>query len=203
METSKDTLKTIRLAMWGLVALALLAVLWFKVLSPSVEESITDTLGRGDYELVGTDGSTFTAETLQGAPSAVFFGFTHCPEVCPTTLGDIATWQYELTGNDTDQAIRAFFITIDPERDTIDILDDYVSWAPGVVGVTGSREEIDKALKAFAIYARRVPGNEENYNMDHTASVLLFDENGKLFEPIGYGEGVERAVAKINRMLNS
>lgn len=203
MEISQSTLKMIRIAMWGLVALALFAVAWVRVISPYFEESIADTLGKGDYALVGTDGAPFTEETLQGTPSAVFFGFTHCPEVCPTTLGDIATWQYELTGSDTEQAIRAFFITIDPERDTVDVLDDYVSWAPGVVGVTGSREEIDKAIKSFAIYARRVPGNEENYNMDHTASVLLFDEDGKLFEPIGYGEGVERSVAKIKRLLDS
>lgn len=189
--------------MWGLVALALAAVAWFQLISPRLDQSIASTLSRGDYVLTGTDGSTFTQDTLQGAPSAVFFGFTHCPEVCPTTLGDIATWQYELTGSDTDVAIRAFFVTVDPERDTIDVLDDYVSWAPGVVGISGSREEIDKALKAFAIYARRVPGNDENYNMDHTASVLLFDENGDLFEPIGYGEGVERAVAKIQRLLES
>lgn len=189
--------------MWGLVALALLAVAWIQLISPRLEQSITDTLGQGDYELVGTDGSIFTEDTLKGTPSAVFFGFTHCPAVCPTTLGDIATWQYEITGSDTETAFRAFFVTIDPERDTVDVLDDYVSWAPGVTGITGSREEIDKAIKAFAIYARRVPGNDENYNMDHTASVLLFDEDGNLFEPIGYGEGVDRAVAKIKRMLNS
>jgi protein SCO1/2 len=194
-------MKTFRIALWGLVAVALIAVGWFQFLGPKAQESIADTLGQGDYTLVGTDGSTFTQETLKGAPTAIFFGFTHCPEVCPTTLGDIATWQYEITGNDTDQAFRAYFVTIDPERDTVDVLDDYVSWAPGVVGLTGSREEIDKAIKAFAIFARRVPGNDENYNMDHTASVLLFDEDGKLFEPIGYGEGVDRAVAKIKRML--
>lgn len=203
MDASNQTMKTVRWAMWGLVAVALAIIGWFQFLSPRLEQGIADTLGRGEYELVGTDGSRFTQDTLQGAPTAVFFGFTHCPEVCPTTLGDIATWQYELTGSDTEQAIRAYFITIDPERDTVDVLKDYVSWAPGVTGITGSREEIDKAIKAFAVYARRVPGNEENYNMDHSASVLLFDENGSLFEPIGYGEGVDRAVAKIKRLLAS
>jgi len=203
MQISNQNLKTIRWATWAIVALAMIGVAWVQFLSPRLEQTITDTLGRGDYALTGTDGSTFTQDTLRGEPTAIFFGFTHCPEVCPTTLGDIATWQYELTGSDTETAFRAFFVTIDPERDTVDVLDDYVSWAPGVVGLTGSRAEIDKAIKAFAIYARRVPGNEENYNMDHTASVLLFDEDGSLFEPIGYGEGVDRAVAKIKRMLNS
>ncbi|SEV87508.1 protein SCO1/2 [Cognatiyoonia koreensis] len=203
MDFSDETMKKIRLGAWALVALALLGMAWVQFLSPRLEQSITDTLGRGDYELVATDGTVFTEESLKGGPTAIFFGFTHCPEVCPTTLGDIATWQYELTGSDTETAFRAYFITVDPERDTVEVLDDYVSWAPGVVGLTGSREEIDKAIKAFAIYARRVPGNEENYNMDHTASVLLFDADGKLFEPIGYGEGVDRAVAKIQRLLTS
>ena len=203
MEISSDSLKNLRRAMWGLVALALLAVGWVQFGADKVKGSIATTLGQGAYTLQGTDGSVFTADTLQGAPTAIFFGFTHCPEVCPTTLGDIATWQYELTGNDTDSAIRAYFITVDPERDTIDVLDDYVSWAPGVVGLSGSREEIDKAISAFKVYARRVPGNDENYNIDHSAMVLLFDEDGVLFEPIGYGEGTDRAVAKIKRLIQS
>jgi len=94
-----------------------------------------------------------------------------------------------------------YYVTVDPERDTAEILGDYVSWAPGVVGVTGSVEEIQKAKAAFGVFSRKVPGGGENYNVDHTATVLLFDKNGNLFEPIGYGEGVERAVAKIQRMF--
>lgn len=201
MQVSDQTMKTVRLGAWGILALVILAFTWVQFLSPRVEQSIAETMGRGDYQLTGTDGSVFTQDTLIGEPTAVFFGFTHCPEVCPTTLGDIATWQYEITGSDTETAFRAYFVTVDPERDTLDVLDDYVSWAPGVTGLTGSREDIDKAIKSFAIYARRVPGDEENYNIDHSAYVLLFDADGRLFEPISYGEGVDRAVAKIKRML--
>lgn len=203
MQISDQTMKAVRLGAWGILGLVLLAVAWIQFLSSRLEETLSDTLGRGDYRLTATDGTVFTQETLIGEPTAVFFGFTHCPEVCPTTLGDIATWQYELTGSDTETAIRAYFVTIDPERDTVDVLDDYVSWAPGVTGLTGSRADIDKAIKSFAIYARRVPGDEENYNMDHSALVLLFDEDGRMFEPIGYGEGVDRAVDKIKRLLAS
>jgi protein SCO1 len=190
----------VTIALWGLVALALLGVTWFRVIEPRMNATIADTLGQGDYHLTGTDGSDFTEATLKGAPSAVFFGFTHCPEVCPTTLGDIATWQEELAKD--GQGLRVFFVTVDPERDTAETLGDYVSWVPGVIGVSGSPEEVEKAIRAFRVYARKVPLDDGGYTMDHSASVLLFDREGRLFEPIGYQEDYTRAVAKIRRMLN-
>lgn len=194
------SLKTVTTALWGLVLLALLAVGWFRIIEPRMNATIADMLGHGDYRLTDTNGSVFTEDTLKGTPSAIFFGFTHCPEVCPTTLGDIATWQDALA-EDGDQ-LRVFFVSVDPERDSIDVLGDYVSWIPGVTGVSGTPEEVDKAIKAFRIYARKVPLDNGDYTMDHSTSVLLFDENGRLFEPIGYQEDYDRAVAKIRRMLN-
>lgn len=194
------TTRTKRLAIAGLIAvLGALAAAWF-VLVPRLTEEIADDFGRGDYSLNSTDGSTFTQDTLQGSPSAVFFGFTHCPEVCPTTLGDIATWQEELG---SDGPLRTYFVTVDPERDTAEVLGDYVGWVPGVTGVTGSRAEIDKAIKAFKIFARKIPLEGDGYTMDHSAYVLLFDADGKMFEPIGYQEDYTRAIAKIRRLLES
>lgn len=188
----------LRIALWGLALLALAAVLWVRVIAPRLVPSITATLGQGDYALTATDGTTFTQDTLTGTPSAVFFGFTHCPEVCPTTLGDIATWQAELA--DAGTPLRVFFVTVDPERDTVDVLRDYVSWVPGVLGVSGTRAETDKAIKAFRIYARKVP-TDGGYTMDHSASILLFDRKGRMFEPIGYQEGDTRAMDKIGRLI--
>lgn len=191
------TSRSIRIALWALVFLAIAAVVWFRWVQPMFEKSVALTIGPGDYHLTTTTGEPFTEDTLRGAPSAVFFGFTHCPEVCPTTLGDIATWQEELgEGNQ----LRVFFVTVDPERDTLDQLREYVSWAPGVVGVSGTPEEIAKAISAFRIFARKVPLDNGGYTMDHSANVLLFDKDGQLFEPIGYQEGFDRAVAKIRRM---
>lgn len=182
--------------LWGLALLALLAVAWVRVIGPKFQSSLTEVIGPGDYQLVTTEGGTFTEDTLRGSPSAVFFGFTHCPEVCPTSLGDIAAFQEELG----DERIRVFFVTVDPERDTVDQLRDYVGWAPGVQGVSGPREEIDKAIKAFRIYARKVPLEGGDYTMDHSANILLFDRKGRFFEPIGYQEDLDRAVAKIRRL---
>lgn len=186
--------------LWGVALVALGWFAWARLIAPTFEQSIADTIGPGDYRLETTSGEPFTQASLDGGPSAVFFGFTHCPEVCPTTLGDIATWQEELG---PDEQLRVYFVTVDPERDDIDTLRDYVSWAPGVEGVSGSPEEVEKALKAFRIYARKVPLGDGEYTMDHSANVLLFDEEGVFFEPIGYQEDYDRVMDKIRRMQAS
>ncbi|QDC08137.1 SCO family protein [Oceanicola sp. D3] len=183
----------------GLALLALLAVGWFAVLAPTMTEEAAIDLGHGDYVLEGTDGAAFTEETLRGAPTAVFFGFAHCPEVCPTTLGDIDLWQAELAEEGRD-ALRSYFVTVDPERDTVEVIGDYVSWVPGVVGVSGAREEIDKAIAAFRVYASKIPLEGGGYTMDHSAFVLLFDDRGNFFEPIRYQEELESAMGKIRRV---
>ena len=187
-----------RLALVALAVLALAAVLWVRIGAPMLNRSIGDDLGRGDYALTATDGSTFTEATLRGAPSAVFFGYSHCPDVCPTTMGEIADWQDQLGG---DAKLRVFFVTVDPERDSVDMLRDYVSWVPGVVGVSGPRPEIDKAIRAFRIYANKVPGSDGAYWMDHTAYVMLFDANGRFDQIISYQEPPETALPKLRKLL--
>ncbi|MCB1339802.1 MAG: SCO family protein [Pseudooceanicola sp.] len=194
------TKTTLRIVLWSLALAALAAFAWVRFLQPTLNTSLAQTIGPGDYRLETTSGEVFTEDTLKGSPSAVFFGFTHCPEVCPTTLGDIATWQEELG---PDHRLRVFFVTVDPERDTVDTLREYVSWAPGVTGVSGPPAEIAKAIKAFRVLARKVPTGEGNYTMDHSASVLLFDSKGRFFEPIGYQEGFDRAVAKLRRLTGA
>ncbi len=194
-------MKRVGIALWGLVLLTLVAVVWLQLAGPDGADplNLSGTLGQGDYTLTATDGSTFTLETLKGGATAVFFGFTHCPEVCPTTLGDVATWQEALAQDGA--RLDVYFVTVDPERDTVDTLRDYVSWVPGVTGVSGPRDQIDAAKAAFRVYARQVPLEGGDYTMDHSASVLLFDRDGQFFEPIGYQEGPERALAKIRRMM--
>lgn len=183
--------------LWGAALIASIWFAWSRFIAPTFEQSLADTIGPGDYELVTTSGETFTEGTLEGGPSAIFFGFTHCPEVCPTSLGDIATWQEELG---PDEQLRVFFVTVDPERDTVDVLRDYVTWVPGAEGVSGTPEEVEKALRAFRVYARKVPLDGGDYTMDHSANVLLFDEDGRFFEPVGYQEDFDRVLAKIRRM---
>ncbi len=90
------TMRSVRLLLWAAVVAAALLAGWFLVLAPRLQRTVEDTIGRGDYSLDATDGGTFSEAALRGQPSAVFFGFTHCPDVCPTTLGDIGVWQEEL-----------------------------------------------------------------------------------------------------------
>lgn len=196
-----NRMKRAGIVLWVVALLALGGFVWLQMAGPRGSDplNLADTLGQGDYTLNATDGTAFTADTLKGGATAVFFGFTHCPEVCPTTLGDVATWQDALAGD--GQALRVFFVTVDPERDTVNALRDYVSWVPGVVGVSGPRDQVDKAEAAFRIYARQVPLDGGGYTMDHSAFVLLFDAQGRFFETIGYQEGTDRALAKIRRMI--
>ncbi|MGB1235411.1 MAG: SCO family protein [Planktomarina sp.] len=194
-------LHKIRPLLYAVMIVAVCAFAWVNLLKPRMTETVADQLGRGDYFLTTTRGQAFTQASLRGTPSVVFFGFTHCPEICPTTLADLAVIKEDmgLTADD----LPIYFITIDPQRDTAELLKDYVGWVPGAQGVTGSPEEIAKAVAAFRAYSKRVPLEGGDYTMDHSAYVMLFDDRGRFFEPIGYQEDFERAQSKIHRLLNS
>ncbi len=194
-------LHKIRPLLYALAIVAVGAFVWLNVISPRMTQSLADQMGQGDYQLVTTGGDPFTQATLRERPSAVFFGFTHCPEICPTTLADMAYIQEEMGLTPDDLAI--YFVTVDPERDTADVLKDYVEWVPGARGVTGTPEQVQKAVSAFRAYSRRVPLEDGDYTMDHSAYVMLFDDRGRFFEPIGYQEDFDRAMGKIRRLLNS
>ena len=187
--------------LWGVALVALGWFAWARLIAPTFEQSIADTIGPGDYRLETTSGELFTQASLDGGPSAVFFGFTHCPEVCPTTLGDIATWQEGLQAEGRD--LRVFFATVDPERDTPDLLGAYVSWVPGVTGLSGDPAEVKKAIEAFRIFAAKVPMEGGGYTMDHSAMVLLFDARGRYAGFISYQEEYDRAMDKLRGLTGA
>ena len=186
------------MALWALLGLNVALIAWVAVIAPRLEDNARLALGQGDYRLQATDGTTFTQASLTGGPTAVFFGFTHCPDVCPTTLGDISAWQEDIGGSD---ALDVYFVTVDPDRDTVGILTEYVGWVPGVAGVSGEQSEVDKALESFGIFAQKVQIEGEDYTMDHSASVLLFDNEGQFFETIRYQEDHDVAVAKLRMLM--
>ena len=193
-------LRTLRVALWGLVLLTGIGATWALMPGPAPEPQITDTLGQGDYRLDTTTGAPFTQSSLSGQPSLVFFGFTHCPDVCPTTMGDIMGWKEDL--GPLGAALNVWFITVDPERDTVDALRDYVSWLPGAVGVTGSPDQMQKALAAFRIFSRKVPLGD-SYTMDHSAYVMLFDAQGRYNQIFNYQEDPAQVTAKLRRFLEA
>ncbi len=193
------TLSRLRLVLWALVGVAALAATGLYAYTTMTRPAQNVTLGQGDYQLVATTGEAFTRDSLKGKPSMVFFGFTHCPEVCPTSLAEMASW-YEALGAEADN-LQAFFITVDPERDTADIVADYVAWTGRVTGVTGTQEEVAKATNSWAVYAEKVPLEGGDYTMDHTASVFLVNAAGEFEGTIAYRENSDTALAKLRRLL--
>lgn len=156
--------------------------------------------GEGSYALVDQAGMPVDQKVFTGHPSLLFFGYTHCPDVCPTTLTEMAAW-FETLGAD-GAPLRAYFVTVDPERDTAEVLGDYVSWiSDRITGLTGTRPEIDKALKAWGAVGEKVPGEGEDYTMNHTASVYLLNSQGGFEGTIAYGENSATAIDKIRKLL--
>jgi protein SCO1/2 len=148
------------------------------------------------FALVDQKGAAISEAAFRGHPTAVFFGFTHCPEVCPTTLVELDSWLKKL--GDEGRNIHAYFVSIDPERDTPEIMDRYVSnVSDRITGITGDPEKIAEMAKAFKIYAKKVPSDDGDYTMDHTASVLLLDGKGAFAGTISYGEDPDTAVNKL------
>lgn len=153
-----------------------------------------------DFSLTRTNGSTIRGEEFVGRAHLVFFGFTHCPEICPTTLYEVTYW-IEQIGDDANK-LDAYFITIDPERDTPELLGEYMSaFDKRIIGLTGTLETIDKAAKAFHVYYRKVDLENGDYTMDHTASVFLMKADGSFMGTIAWQESTDVAIAKIKRLL--
>ncbi len=195
-------MKAIRYGAWVLVALLAAVVAWLSLGGESGRKALDlarVNLG-GPFELVRADGSTITDKDISGAPHAMFFGFTHCPEICPTTLFEAAGWLQQL-GPDGDR-LKVYFITVDPERDTPEVLKDYVSsFDPRITGITGAPDRIAKMLADYRVYAKRVDLDGGDYTMDHTATVYLMRADGSFAGTIAYGENPDTALEKLRNLL--
>lgn len=192
-------LSHIRTVLWTLVAVAALGATGLYVYTTMTRPAQAVALGQGDYELVTASGEAFNRDSLKGGPSMLFFGFTHCPEVCPTSLAEMTVW-YEALGEQADD-LNAWFVTVDPERDTAAVIGDYVSWTGRVTGVTGTAEEVTKAAQSWGVYYEKVPLEGGDYTMDHTASVFLVNAEGEFEGTIAYREDSDTALAKLRRLL--
>ena len=158
------------------------------------------SFGGGTYSLVDQNGKPVDQTMFEGHPSVLFFGYTHCPDVCPTTMAEMAAWFQEL--GDEGKDLRAYFVTVDPERDTTAVLGDYVSWVSDrITAVTGDPAEIAKIVKAWGIFAEKVPLGDGAYSMDHTASVFLLNAKGEFEGTIVYGEANATALGKLRNLL--
>lgn len=203
-------MKWIRYGAWSATAVlvflsAAILLGWWQVDGPGRARLASDAsqglaeIG-GDFTLTEHTGRAVTRADYLGKPAAVFFGFTHCPEVCPTTLLQLSNHLRAL-GSDGD-ALNVLFITVDPERDTPEQLALYLqSFDPRIRGLSGNPAQIDAALAAFKAYAKRIP-SEGGYTMDHTASVYLVDAQGRFRSMIDYHEDEATALAKLRLLLS-
>ena len=154
----------------------------------------------GPFRLTDQNGRTVTDGDLKGEPYLVFFGFTHCPDVCPTTLMELSDVLDKL-GPDAAR-IHALFITVDPERDTPAELKDYLSgFNPRFEGLTGDPAAIAEVAKGYRVYMKKVPLDGGDYTMDHTALVYLMDKNGKFVAPFNLKRRPEDAAADLRRYM--
>lgn len=184
---------TVRIAI-GVVALTAVAIVvaWMNTTPP---RSAGASLIGGPFALQEGDGRTVSDETLRGKPFLVYFGYTHCPDVCPTELARIA----EVFGKMGDKAIPALFITVDPERDTPKVMQDYASsFGPAIVGLSGSPQAVGATMKAFRVFSRKGPIQSDGaYSMDHSSVVYLMNKNGAFVEALNLDRPAEETAKEL------
>jgi protein SCO1/2 len=191
--------KVVRIVLWLLVAIALVAAgaLYFRRQAPQQQAAGSQVSFGGPFTLVDSKGQPFSSGKLAGRPFAMFFGFTHCPDVCPTTLARLVTLRKQLG----DQgAFNIVFVTVDPERDGPEEVGRYAElFGAPVIGLTGSTAQIAHVKKEFGIFSEKV-GTGDTYTVDHTATVLLFDRDAHFQSTIAPDETDAAALAKLRRL---
>jgi protein SCO1/2 len=153
-----------------------------------------------EFELVDPSGATRRLSELRGKVVVVFFGYTQCPDVCPTTLGELRAVRAEL--GDVGRDVQPVFITVDPKRDTPEVLRDYAAaFGADVLALTGSEAQIDAVKKEFRVIANPAPGADGSYTVDHTAASFLFDRRGRVRVYSRYGSPTAALLADLKTLL--
>ena len=199
-------MKTFRIVIsaLALVMVALFGWLWFAVNQQT--NVVAEKPWGVPFSLVTQSGQPITEKAFQnGKPTALFFGFTHCPEICPTTVYELTGWMKTV---DPDKSkLQAYFISIDPRRDTPELLNTYISNASDrITGISGDPAKVEAMARGFKIFFEKVPSDPKkpdgpDYTMNHAASVFLLDGNGRFVGTIDYGENPDTAVQKLKKLI--
>jgi len=177
------------------LAIGLLVTLW---LLGGLRGATAPAAIGGPFRLTDQAGQTVTEKSLVGRPTIIFFGFTHCPDVCPTSLFEMSE-VLRAMGPDAAK-VNAYFVSVDPERDTAPVMKDYISsFDPHLKGLTGAPDEIAKVISAYRVYAKKIPLKDGDYTMDHTALIYLMDRNGNFVRPFNLKRTPEEAAADLKR----
>jgi protein SCO1 len=188
-------------ALAGLLAFSTAALGTVYIISSRAVHGVTATRIGGPFTLVDDTGAPVTDKTLAGKPYAMYFGYTFCPDVCPTTLLDLSRWIQKL-GPDADK-LNYVFVTVDPERDTAQSLHTYLSsFDKHIRGYTGTPAEIGQIAKEYRVYYKKVPTEDGGYTMDHSAIIYLMGSDGKFATMIPYQEDDASALAKLRNVVS-
>lgn len=195
---SKMTIKQTSIAFGVIVFLSFLILGGQNLQNPIGSEppaSSGKALIGGAFELIDQNGQKFSSEQLKGKKSLVFFGFTNCPSVCPTTMAVLTTALEKVEAG----KVQPVFISVDPERDTPEVLKKFLaSFHPSFIGLTGDEEQIERVKKAYKIYAKKAGEAAENYDVDHSALIYLMDENGEYLSHFNDSNSAEEIALAIN-----
>ena len=198
MNAKASRLAVLLAAFVGGLALFLGAIFLVSGLSPTPSAG-SSAIG-GPFHLVDQNGKPFDDRDMKGKPYLVFFGYTHCPDICPTTLFELSQL-YRQLGPEANK-VGALFITVDPARDTQAVLKEYLaSFDPHLRGLTGDQKAIDQAIKDYRVYAKKVPLPGGDYSMDHTAMVYLMDKNGNFVAPFNMQRNAAAEAADLQKYL--
>jgi protein SCO1/2 len=198
-------LKRIRIVLWvacaiPLTALVVVGILQFTRRADDGVRAFQASGIGGPFKLASSAGGELSSEDLKGKPFIVFFGYTHCPDICPTTVSDVTTWLEAL--GPQGKEIKALFVSIDPERDSPASLKDYLSSFPDqIIGLTGTPDQIAEVAKEYRVFYAKHPLKDGDYSMDHSALIYLMDREGKLAGTLTYDAKSEDAIAKLKRLL--
>ena len=192
---------TFKKTIWAMVALCA-AILGLVAYGQWTGEGVKPDLASfgAPFKLASSKGGELDSASLQGKPYGIFFGFTHCPEVCPTTLSDMSVALKDL--GDQAKDFKLLFVTVDPERDTVPVVKDYLAnFDPRIEGLVPTVDELPKVARSFHIYYKKEPTSDGSYTMDHTATLFLLDKNGALKSTISFDENRDTRVKKLTKLL--
>ena len=195
-------LSALQKVLWGLAAIAIVGFVWLQV-STRVEQRAYEPAFRTDFELTDHNGMVQTDEYLAGRWMLVFFGFANCPDVCPTTLAEVAAVMDGL-GSDATQ-VQPLFISIDPERDTPQALAEFIPYFDAnIIGLTGTADQIERTSKTFRIYYEKIEeaASPDGYTMGHSSQLFLFDPQGGYVGAWTYGTPAEEILADLKARMS-
>ena len=194
-------LRRLRGILWLLVAIAAAGAAFLAFGPRFAPANAGEAIYAKPFSLVNQDGAPFTQADFLGRPSAFFYGFSHCPDVCPTALAEMSAI-LEALGPDADK-LQVVFVSVDPERDTPEIMKDYVEYFdPRIAGLTGELDEVTKMTRDRYIFFEKVPTEDGDYQMEHQASIQLVTSDGRFFGTLAAEEGFDVRLAKVRRLID-